>query len=111
MTRTIPPPPMTPLETVTESLHVVRVTDPYSWLEASSPRTRKWLEDQTTYVRLYLDSIPGRERIRKRVQELLAIEVVSEPWKIGKRSFYLKRQAYKEQPAIMIREDDSAEEA
>ncbi len=60
------PPPFSPVEPVTEVLHGVPVTDPYRWLEdQESPRTREWIAAQTRYTRSYLDSIPGRERIRE----------------------------------------------
>lgn len=112
MPLTLNSPPPTPVEPVTEILHGVPITDPYRWLEdQNSPRTRKWLEEQTAYTRAYLDTIPGRERTRKRVEELLAVEVVSEPWKVGNRYFYLKRSPYQEQPVIMMREGDAGEEA
>src|SRR6267142_2059703 len=107
----ISPPPRTPAEIATDVLHGVPVTDPYRWLEdQQSPRTRRWIDDQTAYTRAYLDSIPGRERIKARVQDLLAVEVVSEPRKVGGRYFFLKRAAYQEQPAIMMREADSGRE-
>ncbi len=83
MAMTLGPLPASPTEPVTEILHGVPVMDPYRWLEVrDSPRTQKWLEEQTAYARAYLDAIPDRERIRKRVEELLAVEVVSEPWKV-----------------------------
>src|SRR6267143_4185357 len=92
------PPPTTPIEPVTDLLHGVPITDPYRWLEdQNSPRTRKWLEEQAIYTRAYLNAIPGRERIRKRVEELLAGETVSTPWKVGNRYFFLKRKHYQEQ--------------
>jgi prolyl oligopeptidase len=73
-----PPPPPTPVEPVTEILHGVPVTDPYRWLEdQNSRRTRKWLAEQSEHTRAYLDSIPGRNRIRKRVEELLRVESIS----------------------------------
>src|SRR5712692_7407706 len=101
MPLTLNPPPSTPVDPVTEVLHGVSVTDPYRWLEdQNSPRTREWLEEQTAYTRAHLDAIPGREKIRKRVEELLAVEVVSEPWKVGNRYFYSKRSSYQEQPVI-----------
>lgn len=104
-------PPLTPAEPVTEILHGVPVTDPYRWLEdQNSPRTRKWLEEQTVYTRTYLDAIPGRDRIRKRVEELSAVEVVSEPWKVGNRYFYLKRTSHGEQPAIVTRDREEGKE-
>jgi len=93
---------------VTELLHGVSVTDPYRWLENQhSPSTRKWLEEQTAYTRAYLNGIPGRERIRKRVEQLLDIEVVSEPWKVCNRYFFLKRAAKQERPVIMMREGET----
>src|SRR6266851_2727787 len=105
------PPPATQTELVTEILHGVTVTDPYRWLEEqNSQRTRNWVKEQTAYARAYLDGIPGRENIRERVEELLAVEVVSDPWKVGNRYFYLKRGAHQEQPAIMMRETNSYEE-
>jgi prolyl oligopeptidase len=108
MALTLNPPPTTPTEPVTNILHGVAITDPYRWLEdQKSPRTRHWLEEQSAYTRTYLDAITGRDRIRKRVEELLAVEMISEPWKVGNRYFFLKRGAHQEQPVIMMREGDS----
>jgi prolyl oligopeptidase len=106
MARVVDAPPLTPVEPVTETLHGIEVTDPYRWLEdQNSPRTRKWLEEQATYTRAYFAAIPERERIRARVSELLALkEVISEPWNVGDRYFFLKRQAESEQPVIVMRD-------
>ena len=98
-------PPPTPVEPVTETLHGVEVTDPYRWLEdQNSPRTRTWIEEQTAYTRAYLDAIPGREQIKARVRGLMSFkEAVSEPWNVGDRYFFLKRQEQREQPVIVMR--------
>ena len=94
MAQAVQAPPPTPVEPVTEILHGVEITDPYRWLEdQNSPRTRKWLEEQAAYTRAYFDAIPDREQIRTRVRELLALkEVISEPWNVGDRYFFLKRR-------------------
>src|SRR5208282_1655652 len=99
-------PPPTQAEPVTEVLHGVEVTDPYRWLEdQNSPRTRAWLKEQTAYTRAYFDAIPGREQVRERVRELMAFkEVISEPWNVGDRYFFLKRQEDREQPVIVMRD-------
>jgi prolyl oligopeptidase len=106
MTHVLEPPPFTPAEPVTEVLHGVEITDPYRWLEdQNSPPTRKWIEEQTAYTRAYIDAIPGRHRIRKRVEELLTgKDVISDPWNVGDRYFFLKRQEGSEQPVIVMRE-------
>jgi len=105
-------PPPTLVEPVTEVLHGVEVSDPYRWLEdQNSPRTRAWIEEQTAYTRAYFDAIPGREQIRERVRELLAFkEVISEPWNVGDRYFFLKRQEDREQPVIAMRKGLFGEE-
>lgn len=101
----INPPPATPVEPVTEMLHGFPVTDPYRWLEDSnSARTRDWLREQIAYTRAYFDAISGRERIRNRIKELLAVEEVTAPFRAGNRYFFSKRTPYQEQPVITMRE-------
>jgi prolyl oligopeptidase len=112
MLRVLEPPPFTPVDPVTEVLHGVEITDPYRWLEdQNSPRTRQWIEEQTAYTRAYFDAIPGRERIRRQVEELLAPkDVIAEPWNVGNRYFFLKRQTNSEQHSIVMREGLHGEE-
>jgi prolyl oligopeptidase len=101
---TLAPPP-SPAEPVTEILHGVPITDPYRWLEdQNSLRTRAWIERQTQYARAYLDSIPGRERIRQRIREFLAVETYDSLQKAGNRYFFRKRLPHQEQPCIYMRE-------
>jgi prolyl oligopeptidase len=106
MAQAVQAPPPTPVESVTEILHGIEVTDPYRWLEdQNSQRTRRWLEEQAAYTRAYFDAVPNRERIRTRVRDLLALkEVISEPWNVGDRYFFLKRQEKSEQPVIVMRD-------
>ena len=99
-------PPPTQVEPVTEILHGAEVTDPYRWLEdQNSARTREWIEEQAAYTRAYFAEIPDRELIRTRVRDLLALKgVIAEPWNIGDRYFFLKRQEDTEQPVIVMRD-------
>src|SRR5580700_6267788 len=106
MAHAVDPPPATPVEAVTEVLHGVEITDPYRWLEdQNSARTRQWIGEQAAYTRAYLDAIPARDLIRERAEELLTgKEVFSDPWKVGNRYFFLKRQQNNEQHSIVVRE-------
>ena len=105
-------PPHSEIETVTEILHGTQISDPYRWLEdQDSPRTRKWIESQIRYMRAYLSSIPGRERIRERVCSLLDVETYDSLQKIGHSYLFRKRTRGQEQPCICIRQDhDGADE-
>ena len=97
-------PPFTTIEPVIDVVHGIEIVDPYRWLEdQTSPRTRQWIEEQTRYTRAYFDAIPDRDRIRERVAELLSTDAVSEPWNIGDRYFFLKRDRNADQPVIVMR--------
>ena len=104
-------PPRSTLEPVTDFFHGVPITDPYRWLEdQDSDRTRAWIEEQTLYARAYLDSIPGREHIRERIREFLAVETYDSLQKAGNRYFFRKRMPYQEQPCIYMREGADGED-
>ena len=98
-------PPYTPIEAVSDILHGTTVTDPYRWLEnQESPRTREWLRAQQHYARSYLDSIPGRGRVRERICELLDVETYDSILRSGQRYFFRKRVRGQEQASIFFRE-------
>jgi prolyl oligopeptidase len=104
-------PPFTAIEPVTEILHGISVVDPYRWLEdQDSPQTREWLDQQTRYARAYLDNIPGRDLIRDRITEFLAVETYDSLQTGGNRYFFRKRLANQEQPCIYMREGAAGED-
>jgi prolyl oligopeptidase len=104
MPRLIEPPPYSPVEPVIEILHGIPVADPYRWLEdQDSLQTRAWIEGQTRYARAYLDALPRREHIRKRIREFLAVETYDSIQKVGGRYFFRKRHPEQEQPCIYLR--------
>ncbi|MGD0165643.1 MAG: prolyl oligopeptidase family serine peptidase [Candidatus Sulfotelmatobacter sp.] len=99
------PPPFTVAGAVTEILHGIPVTDPFRWLEdQNSPRTREWLDSQHEYARSYLDGIPGRDRIRQRIRELVDVETYDSIQEVGRRYFFRKRKPGQEQFCIYFRE-------
>jgi prolyl oligopeptidase len=99
------PPPHSRVEVVTDILHGISVEDPYRWLEEQdSPRTRTWIAEQTRYARNYLDAIPGRELICRRIREFLAVETYDSLQKAGDRYYFRKRLPNQEQPCIFMRE-------
>jgi len=96
--------PFSVVDPVTEILHGIPVTDPYRWLEdQNSAETRAWIKEQTRYARGYLDSIPRREAIRKRVRELLDVETYDSFIKGRTTYFFRKRLPGQEQPCIYFR--------
>jgi prolyl oligopeptidase len=103
--------PVTTVEPVTDILHGIAITDPYRWLEdQNSLRTQAWIEEQTRYARGYLENIPGRQRIRERIREFLAVETYDSLQKVGSRYFFRKRLPKQEQPCIYMREGADGED-
>src|SRR5579863_2700189 len=101
MLRLTSAPPFSATEPVTEILHGVPISDPYRWLEdQNSARTRDWLAAQHSYARPFLNAIPGRDRIRNRVRELLDVETHDCLQKVGTQYFFQKRLPGREQACI-----------
>ena len=90
---------------VAETLHGTQIVDNYRWLEdATSPETQKWVSEEGAYTRSLLDALPGREQLRRRLNELYSIGNISTPQIGGKYYFYTKRDGHQNQPVILVRE-------
>jgi prolyl oligopeptidase len=109
--------PATPKEPVSDQYHGVTVTEDYRWLEDfSDPKVRQWSAAENAYARAYLDSLPDRPAIEKRLTELYS-NVSADYYSLRYRNailFAIKYQPPKEQPyLITLRsvDDPSSERA
>ncbi|TXC66678.1 hypothetical protein FSC37_15270 [Piscinibacter aquaticus] len=106
-------PPPAPSEPVVDTLHGVRIEDPFRNLEKlRDPRTRAWLEAQAAYGEAQLARIDGREALSQRIAELSrsAGDAVREVRRFpGERVYYLKRRAGENQFKLMLRTGEAAE--
>jgi prolyl oligopeptidase len=85
-------PPPTRADNVTETLHGVKIIDPYRWLEdQDSPETRAWIDSQSKFARGYLDPLPGRSALRARIAGLLKIDVTRPPLARNGLYFFMSR--------------------
>ncbi len=88
-----------------ETLHGEKIADPYRWLEdGDSTETRVWTEQQNAVTEAYLAAVPGRERIRRRLEELLGIGVLGTPTPKRGRYFYLRRDGRQNHPVLYYRD-------
>lgn len=86
-----------------DDYHGIKVVDPYRWLEdANSQETKAWIEEQNKITRAYLDNIPQRDKIRKRLTELWNYEKYSAPFKRGNKYFYLKNDGLQNQSVLYV---------
>jgi prolyl oligopeptidase len=76
-------------EDVVDTLHGVKIADPYRWLEDdNSDETKAWVKAQNEVTFGYLEKLPRREAIQKRLKELWNYERVGMPFERGGRWFY-----------------------
>ncbi len=79
----------------------VEVPDPYRWLEDDmSEETAGWVKDQNDVTFAYLDNIPYREKLKKRLEELFDYERVYAPTTNGDYDYYYKNDGLQNQNVL-----------
>lgn len=74
------------------------VADPYRWLEDDlSDDTKDWVQRQNKVTHAYLDKIPFRDRIEKRLTKLWNYEKYSAPFKEGDYTYFYKNDGLQNQ--------------
>ncbi|WCJ60604.1 prolyl oligopeptidase family serine peptidase [Fontisphaera persica] len=97
--------PATPQKPVVDHYHGQAISDPYQWLEdGQNPEVRQWTEAQNAAARAYLDALPERPWIERRLRQLLQVEKPSYyglQW-AGGRLFALRFQPPRQQPELVF---------
>jgi prolyl oligopeptidase len=95
---------------VVDDYHGTKVADPYRWLEdVDSPETRGWVEAENRVTFAYLEQIPERERIRRRLTELWDYPKYGAPFKKGGRYFFFKNSGLQNQSVLYTQRSLTAE--
>ncbi|MHA7056752.1 prolyl oligopeptidase family serine peptidase [Aquimarina sp. M1] len=77
------------------------VKDPYRWLEDDrSKETENWVTQQNKVTFGYLDSIPFRDQLKKRLSDLWNYEKVGSPFKEGDYTYFYKNNGLQNQYVI-----------
>ena len=97
--------PQTRKDDVVDTLHGVKIADPYRWLEDdNSDETKAWVKAQNEVTFGYLEKLPRREEIKMRLTELLNYERVGMPFERGGRWFYSHNSGLQNQSVLMTTE-------
>ena len=112
--QSLPKPPSSRIEPVTETLHGVEVVDNYRWLEGDNsnpermgqvtPEVGTWTDQQNAFTRSVLDNLPGRKELEAKLRPLMEIGSVSTPAVRGSRYFFSRREGTQNQPSYYWRE-------
>jgi len=88
-----------------------KVSDPYRWLEDDkSAETGAWVKAQNQVTYGYLDKIPFRDALKKRMEQLWNYEKISAPFTEGKYTYYSKNNGLQNQSVIYRKGSDGKEE-
>jgi prolyl oligopeptidase len=99
-------PPTRTVEHV-ENYHGTKVEDPYFWLEDDVRKSKDvadWVAAENKVTFAYLESIPERESIKRRLTELWNYEKYSAPRKVASRYFYSKNDGLQNQSVLYVQE-------
>lgn len=87
-----------------DTIHGVRITDPYRWLEnQDSPETRAWIAAQTKYTNLMLSQAPSREFIKSQISKWMRVGKITTPWVRKESFFYLRRTPQQDEASIYVK--------
>jgi prolyl oligopeptidase len=82
----------------------IKIIDPYRWLEDdNSPETKDWVKAQNKVTFDYLATIPIREKVRKRLEELWNYPKYSSPFKKANNYYFFKNDGLQNQ-SVMYRQ-------
>jgi prolyl oligopeptidase len=86
-----------------DTYHGTKVPDPYRWLEDdNAPETAKWVEAQNKVTFAYLEKIPFRAQLNKRLNDLYNYAKYSAPSRKGDYFFFRKNEGLQNQSVLFI---------
>lgn len=96
--------PQTKKGDVTDDYNGIKVADPYRWLEDdNSEDTKAWIKAQNNVTFDYLATIPQRDKIKKRLEELWNYPRYSSPFKKAQYYYFFKNEGLQNQ-SVMYRQ-------
>lgn len=97
-------------DSITESYHGKIVSDPYRWMEdMKSSETSEWVQAQDKLLKNYLDDVPQRDDLRRRIRELTGSgDTFTTPVKAGGSYYFMSVNVGGGAIALYVRDGDSS---
>jgi len=87
-----------------------KVPDPFRWLEDDrSPETENWVQLQNETTFNYLDKIPYRRELKKRLEQLWNFEKLGSPFKEGDYIYFFKNDGLQNQSVLYRKKGDEGQ--
>lgn len=96
--------PVTPKNNIDETIHGIKISDPYRWLEDSNnPKVKRWVSQQNKFTQQVLKANISRNQIKKEAIKYLKIDWVGVPSPRGEYYFWQERKRLQNQPVTFIK--------
>lgn len=103
--------PITEKIIVTDTYFDIKVEDPYRWLEDdTSPEVKEWITKQNELTYSYLEKIPQRKILKKRLEELWNYEKIGTPFNEGDYTYFYKNDGLQNQYVLYRKKGEEQEE-
>jgi prolyl oligopeptidase len=95
---------------VSDDYHGTVVPDPYRWMEdLDSAAVDAWVASQNAIAQPYLESLPERESIIQRLEQLWNYERYSVPERVANRYFFERNDGLQDQDVLFVADSLDAE--
>lgn len=96
--------PVTRQEEVVDVYNGIKIVDPYRWLEDdNSEKTKDWVQAENKVTYDYLATIPFRDKVKNRLENLWNYPKFSSPFKKGEYYYFFKNDGLQNQ-SVMYRQ-------
>lgn len=96
---------------VVDTYFDTKISDPYRWLEDDkSEETAAWVKAQNKVTYAYLDQIPFRDELKKRMEKLWNYEKIGAPSVKGKATYYSKNNGLQNQSVVYRKGENGKDE-
>ncbi|MDX1767907.1 MAG: S9 family peptidase, partial [Arenibacter troitsensis] len=93
-----------------DSYFGIKIHDPFRWLEDDrSPETENWVKQQNETTFNYLDKIPFRKELKKRLEQLWNFEKLGSPFKEGDYIYFFKNDGLQNQNVLYRKKGDDGQ--
>jgi prolyl oligopeptidase len=97
--------PSTPKVDTVDTYFGTKVPDPYRWLENdTSSATAAWVEAENKITNSYLNQIPFRKELLKRLTELADYEKIGAPFKKHGKYYFYKNNGLQNQSVLYVQD-------
>jgi len=103
--------PKTKKKIVKDNYFGIEIEDPYRWLEDDkSENVKHWIYKQNKLTFSYLEKIPQRDTLNKRLEKLWNYEKIGTPFKEGDYTYYYKNNGLQDQYVLYRKKNEEKEE-